>query len=131
MVQGQNCSVASSRTSDRTSVPCIVKQTLNHWTTREALLCFVLPQGFLCGSCLGICLENGSLTDKHSRISRQSETEEGSVACSELARVGLAFSGVSLGEGNGTPLQYSCLENPRTEEPGMLPFMGSLGVGHD
>ena len=22
------------------------------------------------------------------------------------------------GEGNGNPLQYSCLENPRTEEPG-------------
>ena len=25
-----------------------------------------------------------------------------------------------LGEGNGTPLQYSCLENPWTEEPGGL-----------
>jgi len=39
-----------------------------------------------------------------------------------------------FGEGNGTPLQYSCLENPtdpRTEEPGGLQFMGSLGVGHD
>ena len=30
------------------------------------------------------------------------------------------------GEGNGTPLQYSCLENPRTEEPGRLQSMGSL-----
>ena len=30
------------------------------------------------------------------------------------------------GEGNGTPLQYSCLE-----EPGRLQSMGSLGVGHD
>ena len=29
-------------------------------------------------------------------------------------------SGTSLGEGNGNPLQYSCLENsiPWTEEPG-------------
>ena len=53
------------------------------------------------------------------------------MACSELARAGLALSGVSLGEGNGTPLQHSCLENPRTEEPGRLPSMGSLGVGHD
>ena len=44
------------------------------------------------------------------------------------------------GEGNGTPFQYSCLENPmdggawkipRVEEPGGLQSMGSLGVGHD
>ena len=35
------------------------------------------------------------------------------------------------GEGNGTPLQYSCLENPWMEEPGRLQFMGSLRVGHD
>ena len=37
----------------------------------------------------------------------------------------------SLGEGNGTPLQYSCLENPRMEEPERLWSMGSLRVGHD
>ena len=35
------------------------------------------------------------------------------------------------GEGNGSPLQYSCLENPWTEEPGRLQSMGSLRVGHD
>ena len=35
------------------------------------------------------------------------------------------------GEGNGTPLQYSCLENPWMEEPGRLQSMGSLRVGHD
>ena len=28
-------------------------------------------------------------------------------------------------------LQYSCLENPWTEESGGLQSMGSLGVGHD
>ena len=32
---------------------------------------------------------------------------------------------------NGTPLQYSCLENPWMEEPGGLQSMGSLRVGHD
>ena len=37
----------------------------------------------------------------------------------------------AIGEGNGTPLQYSCLENPWTEEPGRLQSMGSLRVGHD
>ena len=36
-----------------------------------------------------------------------------------------------VGEGDGTPLQYSCLEIPWTEEPGRLRFMGSLRVGHD
>ena len=35
------------------------------------------------------------------------------------------------GEGNGTPLQYSCLKIPWTEEPGRLQSMGSLRVGHD
>ena len=36
-----------------------------------------------------------------------------------------------IGEGNGNPLQYSCLENPRDGEPGGLPSMGSHRVGHD
>ena len=35
------------------------------------------------------------------------------------------------GEGNGTPLQYSCLENPMDEEPGRLQSMGSPRVGHN
>ena len=35
------------------------------------------------------------------------------------------------GEGHGTPLQYSFLENPWTEEPGGLQSMGSQRVGHD
>ena len=34
-------------------------------------------------------------------------------------------SGISPREGNGNPLQYSCLENPMTEEPGGLQSMGS------
>ena len=32
----------------------------------------------------------------------------------------MVFPVVMYGEGNGTPLQYSCLENPWTEEPGGL-----------
>ena len=32
------------------------------------------------------------------------------------------------GEGNGTPLQYSCLENPWMKEPGRLQSMGSRRV---
>ena len=40
-------------------------------------------------------------------------------------------SGISPGEGNGNPLQYSCLGNPWTEETGRLQSMGSQRVGHD
>ena len=32
----------------------------------------------------------------------------------------------TYGEGNGTPLQYSCWENPMDGEPGRLQSMGSL-----
>ena len=35
------------------------------------------------------------------------------------------------GEGNGNAVQYSCLENPWTEEPGRLQSMGSQRVGYD
>ena len=39
--------------------------------------------------------------------------------------------GRSPGGGHGNPLQYSCLENPWTEEPGGLHSMQSRRVGHD
>ena len=41
------------------------------------------------------------------------------------------FSLSCIGEGNGTPLQCSCLENPRDGGAGGLPSMGSHRVGHD
>ena len=41
------------------------------------------------------------------------------------------FSLSCIGEGNGNPLQCSCLENPRDGEPGGLPSTGSHRVGHD
>ena len=41
-------------------------------------------------------------------------------------------SGRSPGEGNGNPLQYSCLGNPMdTEEPGGLQSIGLQRVRHD
>jgi len=55
---------------------------------------------------------------KELAIQRKQETSEGQVC-------------LVIGEGNGTPLQYSCLENPWTEEPGRLQSMGSLRVGND
>ena len=41
------------------------------------------------------------------------------------------FSLSRIGEGNGNPLQCSCLENPRDGEAWWLPSMGSHRVGHD
>ena len=46
-------------------------------------------------------------------------------------RLHFHFSLLCIGEGNGNPLQCSCLENPRGGEPGGLPSMGSHRVGHD
>ena len=46
-------------------------------------------------------------------------------------RLDFDFSLSCTGEGNGNPLQCSCLENPRNGEPGRLPSMGSHRVGHD
>jgi len=41
-------------------------------------------------------------------------------------------SGRSPGEGNGNPLQYSCLENSMDREACQaIQFMGSQRVGHD
>ena len=39
-------------------------------------------------------------------------------------------SGRSPGEGHGNPLQYSCLENPWTDEPGRVHSMEVQRVGH-
>ena len=39
--------------------------------------------------------------------------------------------GISLGEGNGYPLQYSCLVNSRTNEPGGLQSKGLQRVRHE
>ena len=46
-------------------------------------------------------------------------------------RLHFQFSLSHNGEGNGNPLQCSCLENPGTAEPGGLPSVGSHRVGHD
>ena len=41
------------------------------------------------------------------------------------------FSLSCIGEGNGNPLQCSCLENPRDGEPGGLLSLGLHRVGHN
>ena len=69
---------------------------------------------------------------------RKSHGRRSLVGCSPLGRWGsdtterlhFHFSLACIGEGNGNPLQCSCLENPR-DEPGGLPSMGSHRVEHD
>ena len=46
-------------------------------------------------------------------------------ACNDGDPGSIPGSGRSPGEGNGNPLQYSCLENPMDREPGRLQSMGS------
>ena len=64
----------------------------------------------------------------------------GSLESDMTERLHFHFSLSCIGEGNGNPLQCSCLENPRdsnawripgTVEPGGLLSMGSHRVGHD
>ena len=49
----------------------------------------------------------------------------GSLESDTTERLHFHFSLSCIGEGNGNPLQCSCLENPREGKPGWLPSMGS------
>ena len=53
----------------------------------------------------------------------------GSLELDMTERLHFHFSLSRIGEGNGNPLQCSCLENPRDREPGGLQSMGSHRVG--
>ena len=53
----------------------------------------------------------------------------GSLESDRTERLHSHFSLSCIGEGNGNPLQCSCLENPRDGEPGGLPSMGLHRVG--
>ena len=55
----------------------------------------------------------------------------GSLESDTTERLYFHFSLSCIGEGNGNPLQCSCLENPRDGRPGGLQSMGSHRVGHD
>ena len=55
----------------------------------------------------------------------------GSLRVDTTERLHFHFSLSCIGEGNGNPLQCSCLENPRDGEPGGVLSMGSHRVGHD
>ena len=55
----------------------------------------------------------------------------GSLRVDMTERLHFHFSFSCIGEGNGNPLQCSCLENSRDGEPVGLPSMGSHRVRHE
>ena len=55
----------------------------------------------------------------------------GSLEWDTTERLHFRFSLSCIGEGNGNPLQCSCLENPSNGGVGGLPSKGSHRVGHD
>ena len=57
-------------------------------------------------------------------------TEVKASACNAEDPGSIPGSGRTSGEGNGNPLQYSCLENLRME-PDRLQSTGSQRVGHN
>ena len=52
-------------------------------------------------------------------------------ACSAGDLGSISVLGRSLGEGNGNPLQYSCLENPMDRGAWWATVHGVTRVGHD
>ena len=54
-----------------------------------------------------------------------------SSACNAGDPGSIPGSGISPGEGNGNPLQYSCLENPMDRGAWWATVHGITGVGHD
>ena len=61
------------------------------------------------------------------------EIADGKASVYDVGDVGsIPGLGRFLGEGNGNPLQYSCLENPMYRGAWQAPqSMGSQRVGHD
>ena len=83
-------------------------------------------------------LKKGMATHSSTLASRIPWMEEpgglwsmGSLRVGHKEQLHFHFSLSHIGEGNGNPLQCSCLENRRDGEPGGLPSMGSHGVGHN
>ena len=78
---------------------------------------------------------NTMQTQESQRISKKTGFPGGldskASACNARDLDSIPGSGRSPGEGNSNPLQYSCLENPWTQEHSRLQSMGSRRIRHD
>ena len=103
----------SSQPRDWTQVSCIAGRFFTSSATREA-------QEYW----------SGWPGKSHGRRSLVGCSPWGREESDTTERLHFHFSLSCTGEGNDNPLQYSCQENPGTEEPGRLPSLGSHRVGH-
>ena len=130
----------SSLTRCQTHIPLHWKRRLNHWTIREVPKIHLLNPHVPCDIALAggtmpkhvesFNLEFVGLSNKYQRrrwhptpvlSSGKSHGRRSLVGCSSwgheesevTARLPFHFSLSCIGEGNGNPLQCSCLENPR------------------
>ena len=67
---------------------------------------------------------SGNLNKPHSSVGKESACNVGDLGS-------IPGSGRSPGEGNGNPLQYSCLENPIDRGAWRATVHGIARVGHD
>ena len=92
-------------------------QSLNHWTTREALYIFF-------NLILYCIISEKAMAPHSSTLAWRIHGWRSLVGCSPWGcwesdtteRLHFHFSLSCTGEGNGNPLQYSCLKNPRDGE---------------
>ena len=88
---------------------------------------YVIPVDNVCRQCLHITL--GFVCNIEVSVLGGSDGKESDCNTGNLSSV--PGSGRSPGEGNGNPLQASCLENPGMAEPGGLQPLGSESAGQD
>ena len=91
----------SSPTRDGTHIPCIGRQILNHWTTKEVL---------------------SSILSRKEQLASDSDGKESACNAGDPGPIpGLERS---PGDGNDYPLQYSCLEKSMNRGASWAPVPG-------
>ena len=137
--------VESSCNRDRTWVPCIGRQILYHWTTREVLMKKFCKWKNTHKSILRTSEKQTSQLKHRMKLQTtvirkstlwlggfpdNSSGKESTYNAGDTGHAGLIpGSEGSPGGGNCNPLQYSCLKNPK--EPGWLQSKGSKRAGHN
>ena len=84
-----------------------------------------MAQGISCSEARGIFPDQGL------NLGFPGGSDSKASACNAGEPGSIPGSGRSPGEGNGNPLQHSCLEIPWMEEPDRLQSVGSQRIEHD
>ena len=103
-----------------------------YWYFRMALICIFLMANDV--QHLSICLSFEVVQNKPPQnvsLWQVDYFKPERVKTQKIPELFTAPSTDIFGEGNGTPLQYSCLENPMDGGACRLQSMGSRRVGHD